>query len=135
MSLTNAYETDLLEHLVGKTTWALPTPYFALYSVAPDDTGGGTELSAVNGYARVAASTGATWTVTGTTSIQNGTAIPFGPASGGDWAAATHLCLCASATEGTDDIIAWTAISGGSVTVLDGQTLTFAAGAITFTAD
>lgn len=75
------------------------TLYFALFTAAPSDSGGGTEVSGT-GYARVAVATGdAAFLATqgGTSGASSGTggqtsnanAITF-PAPGGAWGVATH---------------------------------------------
>lgn len=64
-NLTNYLENKLLDHFLGTTSYTMPSPvYVALFTVAPDDTGGGTEVTG-GSYARqtaafTAASSGAT---------------------------------------------------------------------------
>ena len=64
-NLSNHLENKLLDHFLGTTAYTMPTTvYVALYTVAPDDTGGGTQVTG-GSYARqiatfVAASSGAT---------------------------------------------------------------------------
>jgi len=66
-NLTNYLENKLLDHFLGTTAFAMPSPvYVALFTVAPSDAGGGTEVTGGPGpYARKtatfsAASSGAT---------------------------------------------------------------------------
>lgn len=67
-SFSNYLETALLGHVFGSTTYTKPTTlYVALYTVAPGEGGGGTEVSTTStGYAR---QTGA-FTVSGTAPTQ-----------------------------------------------------------------
>jgi hypothetical protein len=64
-NLTNYLENKLLDHFLGTTSYTMPSPvYVALFSVAPSDAGGGTEVTG-GSYARQtaafsAASSGAT---------------------------------------------------------------------------
>jgi hypothetical protein len=64
-NLSNYLENKLIDHFLGTTTFTKPSAvYVALFTVAPDDTGGGTEVSG-GSYARqtatfTAASSGAT---------------------------------------------------------------------------
>lgn len=64
-NLTNYLENKLLDHFLGTTAYTMPTPvYVALFTVAPGDAGGGTEVTG-GSYARqtaafTAASSGAT---------------------------------------------------------------------------
>jgi len=76
MSFTNAFETTILNWGFTVDSATRPTSwYVALYTVAPNDTGGGTELSG-DAYVREAS----TFSVTGDTASNTG-AI--------EWAAAT----------------------------------------------
>jgi len=64
-NLSNYLENKLLDHFLGTTSFTMPAAvYVGLYSAAPDDTGGGTEISG-GSYARkpaafTAAASGAT---------------------------------------------------------------------------
>jgi len=64
-NLTNYLENKLLDHFLGTTAYTMPSPvYVALFTVAPGDAGGGTEVTG-GSYARktatfTAASGGAT---------------------------------------------------------------------------
>lgn len=54
-NLSDYLENKLLDHFLGTASYTMPAAvYVALYSVAPDDTGGGTEISG-GSYARQAA--------------------------------------------------------------------------------
>lgn len=81
MSLSNSFETSTLTWLLttGTPSPARPTAwYLALYTVAPTDTGGGTEVSGT-AYVRKAA----TFTVSGDTA-SNSAAVEW-PTAGGSW--------------------------------------------------
>jgi hypothetical protein len=75
-----------LDHIVGKTSFTMPTTYVSLFTVAPSDAGtGGTEISG-GGYARVTTS-GATWNAASGSDpsvTTNAAAITF-PTSTGSW--------------------------------------------------
>ena len=63
-NLTNYLENKLLDHFLGTTAYTRPTVYVGLFTVAPGDAGGGTEVTG-GSYARQtaafsAASSGAT---------------------------------------------------------------------------
>ena len=63
-NLTNYLENKLLDHFLGTTAYTMPTVYVGLFTVAPGDAGGGTEVTG-GSYARqtaafTAASSGAT---------------------------------------------------------------------------
>ena len=87
MALTNYLENKLLDHAIGKTAFAIPTVYIALFKTAPDDTGAGSEC-AYTGYARQA--------VGGN----------FAAASGGSSANSADFTFGLK-TAGTDDTVGW----------------------------
>jgi len=79
MSLSNTFETTTRQWLFTTTSVTRPTAwYLALYTVAPSDTGGGTECSGTS-YARQSF----TMTVSGNTAT-NGANIEF-PVAGSSW--------------------------------------------------
>ena len=53
-NLTNYLENKLLDHFLGTTSYTMPTVYVGLFTVAPTDAGGGTEVTG-GSYARQAA--------------------------------------------------------------------------------
>lgn len=97
MSFTNFAEDLVLDWLLTTGTATRPTEwYVGLFTAAPGETGGGTEVSG-NAYARKAA----TFTVSGTapTSATNNAAIEFDPATG-SWGTITHVAIFDAATSG-----------------------------------
>ena len=50
-NLTNYLENKLLDHFLGTTAYTMPTVYVGLFTVAPGDAGGGTEVTG-GSYAR-----------------------------------------------------------------------------------
>ena len=59
-SFSDFIENELLDHLLGAATYTAPaTVHLALFTVAPTDAGGGTEVSG-GSYARVAVTNNAT---------------------------------------------------------------------------
>ena len=121
--------TDYTENLV--LTWLFTTGsatrptawYVGLFTAAPSDTGGGTEVSG-NGYAR---KTTGKITVSGTSpsTATNSAAIEFAAASGGNWGAITHAGIFDALTGG--NLLAWAALST-SRTINDGDVLRIPAG-------
>lgn len=94
MSFTNYLETEILDHVFGGNPYTAPaTLYVGLYTAAPSDTGGGTELVG-NGYARQ----GAGFTVTGDTA-SNTLAIEF-PTATASWGTITHVGIFDAASAG-----------------------------------
>jgi len=120
-SFGDALENKLLDHLLKTAPFAVPTNiYVALYSAAPSDAGGGTELSG-GGYARKICNT---WDAAAAGATANTGAITFDQASG-DWSEAVAFALFDAITDG--NFLAWADLSV-SKTVLNGDTAEFAAG-------
>ena len=95
MSKTNYLETALLNHVLRATPYTAPaTVYVALYTVAPDDTGGGTEVSG-GSYARQAV----TFTAPSPDSISNTADVTF-PVATADWGTIVAFALMDASTGG-----------------------------------
>ncbi len=77
-SKSNYLENELLDHVLGAATYTPPaTLYIALFTVAPTDTGGGTEVSG-GSYARKDVANNATnWPDSSNSTKSNGTDITF----------------------------------------------------------
>tara|TARA_R110000868_G_scaffold133244_1_gene344753 strand:+ start:1220 stop:1612 length:393 start_codon:yes stop_codon:yes gene_type:complete len=103
------------------TTW-----YIALYTGAPSDSGGGTEVSG-NGYARQSVAFDAASSPGGTT--VNSADVSF-TASGGSFGTVTHLGIFDALTVGN---LIWHGSLTASKAIDDGDTLTFTAGNIDLT--
>ncbi len=86
MSKSDFQENRILNAEFGNTAFTQDDPiYLALFSAAPSDTGGGTELTG-NGYARIAVETGANseWNTASAGVVDNTNEIVY-TASGGNW--------------------------------------------------
>lgn len=126
--------SDYTENLV--LTWLLtsgsatrPTAwYVGLFTAAPSDTGGGTEVTG-NAYARVATGTIG---VSGTspTTATNSAAIEFAAASGGNWGTVTHAAIFDADTSG--NMLAWAELTT-SRTINDGDVFRIPASSLTIT--
>jgi hypothetical protein len=124
--LTNYAENEILDHILGTGSFTMPTLYLALETVAGDDSSAGTEVSG-DGYSRQAASFGAA----SSGSASNDADITFS-ASGGDWGTIVAWALYDAETSG-NRLIHGALTSSKAVT--DGDTLTFASGNLTVSAD
>jgi hypothetical protein len=98
-AFSNYTEANVSNHLFRTGTWAKTgTLYFALFTSAPDDTGGGTEVSG-GSYARVAVTpSDSNFSVTGNAAT-NITAITF-PTPSAAWGTITHAVIYDAATSG-----------------------------------
>ena len=140
-SMSDYLENKLIDHLFRGTAFTAPaTLYFALFTAAPSDAGGGTEVTG-GSYARVAVApnstnfantqatgTGASTGTGGQTS--NLTAITF-PAPTANWGVATHFAIFDASSAG--NMIAWDALITPK-TINNGDTApSWPAGDFTFT--
>ena len=128
-SFSDYTENLVLNWLLTTNSATRPTAwYVALFTAAPSDTGGGTEVSGF-AYAR---KTAGTFTVSGTspTSAVNAAAIEFAAASGGNWGTVTHAAIFDASTAG--NMLAWAALTT-SRTINDGDVFRIPASSLTVT--
>jgi hypothetical protein len=102
-SFTNYTENLALTYLFNTGSVTRPTAwYVGLFTAAPSDSGGGTEVTG-SGYARVSAGT-----ISGSgtaTTFTNAAAIEFGAATGGDWGTIGWAAIFDASTGG--NMLAW----------------------------
>lgn len=133
MSVSTTEGNSIGSELFGATAHAaVGTWHVALFTASPGSGGSATnEVATGTGYARVAMTNNTTnFPATSALAGANGAAITF-PAATGSWGTITHVGLCASTTEGTSDVRHYGALSA-PVTITNGQTPTFAIGALTW---
>lgn len=129
MSKSDYLENKINDHIVGKTSYTMPTAYVALFTAAPSDSGGGTEVSG-GSYARKSTA-GADWNASSGGSISNANAITFVTATG-SWGTVTHFGVFDASSAG--NLLFWAALTT-SKTISNGDTASFAAGALVHTED
>lgn len=126
-ALSNYAEKLLLDWSMTTGSATRPTAwYVALYTAAPDDTGGGTEVS-TGGYARQSVTFGAASSPGGTTSNSN--TVSF-TASGAGYGTVSHIGIFDNVSGGN---LLWHGSMTASKTVADGDTLEFSIGNIDLT--
>lgn len=126
---TNYAEDLVLDWLLTNASATRPTAwYVALYTVAPGEAGGGTEVSG-GSYARTAV----TFTVSGTapTTASNSSAVEF-PAATGNWGTIVAAGIFDASTSG--NLLAFADLTT-SKTVDSGDVLRFNTGEIDVTLD
>ena len=133
-AMSDYLESALANFVLGAQAFSKPgTVYVALYTGAPSDGGGGSEVSTYStGYSRAAVTNNATNfpNANVTTGVKtNGTAITFPTATGG-WGTITHVALWDSPSGGS--MLYWGALSTGR-TINAGDTARFAAGDLSIT--
>jgi hypothetical protein len=124
------YTEDLvLDWLLTAGSATRPTSWYAgLYTVAPTDTGGGTQVSG-GSYARTAG----TFTISGTSpsTAANSAAIEF-PEATASWGTVVAVGIFDASTAG--NLLAYANL-GTSASITTGDVLRFNAGALTVTLD
>jgi hypothetical protein len=126
-ALSDYAEKAMLDWLLGGATPTRPTTrHLALFTAAPSDSGGGTEVS-TGGYARQTITFAAAATPGGTCAND---AVESFTASGANYGTVTHIGIFDAATSG--NLLAHGAMTV-SRTVNDGDTLNFAIGSVVLT--
>lgn len=125
---TTYLQQKVLDHIGGNGSYTAPNPYIALYTAAPSDAGGGTEVSG-GSYARVDANA-KFGSASGPNMATDG-AITF-PAATASWGTVTHFGVFDASTSG--NLLVWGALSA-SKAVGSGDTASFAIGSLTLTLD
>ena len=127
-SFTDYTENLALTYLFNTGSVTRPTAWFVgLFTAAPSDTGGGTEVTG-NGYARVSAGT-----ISGSgtaTTFTNAAAIEFAAASGGNWGTIGWAGIYTASTGGT--LLAWAPLTT-SKAINDGDIFRIPASSLSIT--
>jgi hypothetical protein len=127
-SFSDYTENLVLNYLLTANSVTRPTAwYVGLFTAAPSDPGGGTEVTG-SGYARKVTGT---MSVSGTdTTAMNSAAIEFAAASGGNWGTITHAAIFDALTTG--NMLAWAPLTT-SRTINDGDVFRIPASSLTVT--
>lgn len=131
-SLAVYAENKVLDHIVGKASFTMPTVHVALFTVTPthEDGTGGTEASAGN-YERKSTA-GGDWESASSGAIQNGNDITFIECASENWGTINGFALYDGASGG--NMIGWGAL-GAAKPISIGDTAKFAAGDLDITLD
>lgn len=131
-SKSNALENSLLDHVLGGPDYTRPaTVYLALFTVAPTDAGGGTEVSG-NNYARAAVTNNATnFPAASGGAKSNGTAISFNTPSG-SWGTVVAFGMFDAASAG--NLLYWADLTVNK-TINSGDLVSFPIGDLDFVED
>lgn len=129
MSLSDTFETRALQWIFSTTAVTRPTAWHVgLFTTAPSDAGGGTEVTG-GSYARQ--SVGASGLTVSGNLATNGAVIEF-PAATANWGTITHAAIFDAPTGG--NLIAHGALAASRV-INSGDIFRFPAGDIDFTLD
>lgn len=122
-SFSDYLEEAVLNHVFRNSALSAPASvHLALYTVAPTDAGGGTQMTGT-GYARQAITFGAP----SAGAISNTAAVTF--TAGGAWSAAVAVGVFDASSAG--NLLSWQTIT--SATLGNGDSLTFAIGDLDIT--
>jgi len=130
MSFTDFWENEILDHILNDGAYTAPTIYIGLSTTTPADDGTNITEPVGGAYARI--TTAATdWDPAAAGSKGNATVLSF-PTATASWGTITHFVLL-------DAVSAGNALAFGALTtakaVGDGDTASFAAGALAITLD
>ena len=130
-SFSNFLENELLDHVFGAAAYTAPgTVYFAAYTAAPSDAGGGTEVSG-GSYGRFSITNNATaFPAAASGSKTNGEPITW-PEATANWGTVVGIAIFDAPTGG--NMLAWCDFTG--VAINTGDVLEVAAGDLTITLD
>jgi hypothetical protein len=141
-ALSNYLENGVIDWLLRGQSFSPPASvHVALFTAAPSDSGGGTEVSG-GGYARASVTSSlANWAGTqsaGSTTASSGTGgqtsnngtIAF-PTPTANWGTVTHVGVYDASTAG--NLLFWTPLTNAKTVNNGDPAPTFAAGALTFT--
>ena len=130
MSKSDYLELELLKWCTGQTNTlgTAPTPYLALFTVAPSDAGGGTEVTG-GSYARI--SSAGKWAAPAAGSVTNNAICAFATATA-NWGTIVAAGLMDASTAG--NLLRWATLASSRVIQTD-DTFQFGVGKITFTED
>lgn len=119
-NLSNYAESKILELSVGKTAWAKPDLYCALFTSPPSDVGGGTEVPTVSsgvvtGYRRIKISE-AESVLYGTFSAVTGTSLTTTGLTDSAWVGGVVTILTATTGAGSTGTVTANSTTGFTVT-------------------
>ncbi len=100
-AMSDDLENKLINHIFRNTDYTRPANiYLALFTAAPSDSGGGTEVSG-GSYARQAVATGAStgWDAASGRATANTGVVTF-PTATADWGTITHVGVFDASTSG-----------------------------------
>jgi hypothetical protein len=124
-SASNYLENKLIDHSLGTTTFTKPTTvYAALYTAAPSDTGGGTEVTG-GSYARQTI----TFSAASSGSASNNTNVDFNTMP-----AATVVAVAVLDASTAGNVLFWGTLATNR-TVTAGDSIRIASGALVISLD
>ncbi len=129
MPWVNAFQKVVLDHIMGKSSFTMPTNwYVGLFTTNPNDAGTGFTEIATGSYARVTvAAAGWNAATAGEPTVADNVSTVTFPTATADWGTVTGFGLFDASTSG--NLRMWGVISPNKV-VSNGDTASFAAGSL-----
>lgn len=128
MPFTTYSSNKVLDHVVGKTSFTMPTNYVGLSSTTPTTSGSNVTEPSVGAYARVATS-GASWNAAASGSTSNSATLTF-PTATADWASGSNMTYGVVYDSTTGGNLLYFGALTTAKPVLNGDTVSIAPGGI-----
>jgi len=134
-SLSNYLENELLDHIVGKGSYTMPTAFIALCTADPTDAGTGASMNEVanSGAYHRQETSASDWNAASGGEIDNANQITF-PEATASWGTVTHFAIVDSGSYGQGNMLAHGSLATAR-DVKSGDTLYFDAGDLSLTLD
>lgn len=136
-SFSDAFEVEVLKMITGQATSIITTtpitPYLALFTVAPSDSGGGTEATG-GGYARVSAAGKFPAPTSGAGTVSNNATIAFTTFTGSVSSGAAFVAAAVFDASTSGNMLGWCDLADTSKTGGNGDTIQIPASSLTITA-
>lgn len=130
--LSQYAQQELLDHLLKVGAYTPPTHiYVGLFTAAPSDVGGGTEVSGVD-YARVQHDSWNAASAASPSVADNNGVVQFANPGSGGWGTVTHFGLFDALTAG--NLLGWAALTVQK-TINEGDDVSFPSGDLDVTLD
>jgi len=126
-NLSDYAENALLDHSVNDGTMTVAGCFLALFTAAPSDAGGGTEVTG-NNYSRTSVPA-ASWAAASGGSKSTSADVNF-PTASGSWGTITHIGLFDASTSGN---LLWHGALTASKAIGSGDVFRMASGQLTLT--
>ena len=131
-SKSDFLELELLDHMLGNAAYSAPaTVYIALYTAAPTDAGGGTEVTGGSYVRKSVTNNDTNWPAAAAGAKANGTEITFVEATA-SWGTVVAFGIFDAATAG--NLLYWATLTVNK-TIDSGDTAKFAVGDLDVTED
>ena len=131
-SKSDFLELELLDHMLGNAAYSAPaTVYIALYTAAPTDAGGGTEVTGGSYVRKSVTNNDTNWPAAAAGAKANGTEITFVEATA-SWGTVVAFGIFDAAAAG--NLLYWATLTTNK-TIDSGDTAKFAVGDLDVTED